>query len=383
MTGPPNQNNMSETKAETQRGHYTSASSAQADTLCPGRHLAQQGIVEPEGTEKAEWAAEGQKVHEALRKQDPTGLSAAQTDLYERCNQIHDTLRKEWLKNVPVGQIKTVREQRYWVGAGGLKHSGQVDVADFCGNQVLIVDFKSLAGEVPESPTNMQLRDQAVLLWLNRPLTKHVAVAIIQPYVTMTPQYTVYGEPELERALSEMERRVKNSNDPNAKRVPGDIQCNYCKAKSQCVEYQQWAGSKVPVPVSIIDVPVSQWTPEQRAVFCENAGRAQKWLDEGWNEMKRLAQADPNAIPGWVIEPGKVKHPINDAQQCYERCSVHGVTLDTFMKCINVKKTDLKDAVKEASKLKGKALNTAWEAVEAGITDTKQDAPSLAKVKTS
>lgn len=364
-----------------ERGKYTSASSAQADALCPGRFLAQKGMVGPGDTEQAQWASEGQEVHEALRKQDPSGLNAAKAELYERCQQIHQKLRQAWFKDIPPDKLKTVREQRYWVGAGELKHSGQIDCGDFFGNQVLIVDFKSLSGEVPESPSNMQLRDQAVLTWLNRPMTKHVAVAIIQPYVTMNPQYTVYGEVELKRALLEMEARVKASNDPTSKRVPGDIQCNYCKAKKVCVEYQQWAGSKVPVPASIVDVPVASWTPEQRAVFCENRARAQKWLDDCQAEMKRLLQADPKAIPGWFLEPGTVKHPINDAQKCYERCSTHGVTLNTFMKCMNVKKTELKDAVKEASKLKGKALTAAWEAIEEGITDTKQDAPSLAKEK--
>jgi hypothetical protein len=375
---------MTENKQE--RGQWTSASNAEADLRCPGRHLAQKNIAEPQETgEQAEWRKVGETLHDALRLQSPTGLNAAQSELYDRCNHIDDVLllrffgEESFSSGMPHDQIKATREQRYWAGAGDIKHSGQADVVWRRGPKVLISDYKSLRGEQVESPKNMQLRDLAVLVWLGTPLVKEIGVFINQPYATMHPELCVYDEAALKQALAEMQARVLKSNDPKSPRIPGDVQCNYCRAKSQCPEYQQWAGSKVPVPVSILDVPVAQWTPEQRAIFCDNKKRAQQWLDECEAEMKRLLTADPTAIPGWTLEPGTVKHPINNAQSCYERCSKHGVSLEAFMKCINVKKTDLKDAVKTASGLKGKAMTAAWELIEDGITDTKQDAPSLKK----
>ena len=120
-------------------------------------------------------------------------------------------------------------------------------------------------------------------------------------------------------------------------------------------------------------------SPPAIASLLDKCALAEKMVKSIKDHAKALLESDPAAIPGWRLKPGKVKTPINNAQTAYERASKHGVSLDTFMKCITVKKTELTEEVKKASKLKGKGLAKAMDELQTGITDTNQDAPSLAK----
>ena len=69
------------TEIKDERQVHTSASNASADRKCPGRAIAQRGIPEV----KSDDAEHGRAIHEALAKQDPTGLDVDQMDIYESC----------------------------------------------------------------------------------------------------------------------------------------------------------------------------------------------------------------------------------------------------------------------------------------------------------
>jgi len=76
------------------------------------------------------------------------------------------------------------REVRYWIKwADGLMHSGQIDSFHVLGKRALIVEYKMLPGEVPDSPRNLQLRDQAVLLKFNVPELEEIGTVVVQPLV--------------------------------------------------------------------------------------------------------------------------------------------------------------------------------------------------------
>ena len=174
-----------------QRGTNTSASNAAADSLCPGRHLAQAQFPEEE---KDRDSAYGTRVHDALAAQNPTMLTAEQESIYESCNAIVE-------KVLPIffgEEIKNMlavpnREKRYWIKwADGLQHSAQVDAVYRKGTKALIVEFKTLNGDQQESSRNAQLRDQAVLFDFNCPLLTEIGVVVVQPLVTHSPELCVY-----------------------------------------------------------------------------------------------------------------------------------------------------------------------------------------------
>jgi Protein of unknown function (DUF2800) len=362
---------------KTQRGDWTSASSAQADSLCAGRYQAQKGLKSSPDAPEAAWAGGGDEIHKALARQQDGALTAAQQGVYDACMRIEQELLIR-LFGPEVVNLKSVpfREKRLWLEFNGLRHSGQADVIYRMGPKLAVFDYKTLTGETPSSPTNMQLRDLAVLAWKNGALVTEVAVVVIQPLVTMKPDMCLYTVEHLERALSEMAARVTASHATDAKRTAGESQCKYCRARFTCPEYAKWSSSTVP-QLNILNVPVADWTPDQCVTFCNNKARAQKWLDECELAMKGRLTADPQSIPGWKLKPGRIRETVTNPQSVFERFSARGGTLEQFMSVIAVGKVKLKEQLKLVTKEKGKALDESIGKLLEGLTVESQDSPSL------
>lgn len=360
------------------RGEWTSASNAQADALCMGRHQAQKGIPDVTSPD----AAFGNAIHHALATGNPAGLTAQQEDIYESFLAIEQKLLVQFFGPQVQGlKPNPVCEKRYWAKwPDGLQHSGQLDRVHRIREKVLIIECKSLVGEIPESPRNMQLRDQAALFDIGNALVQEIGVAVIQPLATHSPELCVYNREHLMRAREEMYKRVAASNKPDAPRTAGELQCKFCKAKPQCAQYQAFAGSLVPVNKSLVDVPVASWTPAQRAQFCDSYSVAQKWLDNCWDAMEQLAKADPNAVPGYAMVPGSPRSKIVNLQAVFDRASTKGVALNDFLKQATISKEALTEMTRAASKLKGKALTAAIAEIIGNDVEKSEVKASLKKV---
>jgi hypothetical protein len=366
------------TEIDIRRG-ATSASNAPADALCAGRHLAQKGLPDIQ-TEDADF---GTQIHTALAKSDDSGLSPEQQSIFEGCKQIELEMVKQFF-GPDWEKAKAIREQRFWCkiksgdGANEYEHSGQVDVCYRLGTKALIIEYKTLPGDRPGVATNGQLRDQAVLV-RGGLLVSEVGVGLSQPLVSYDPTICMYDEAALAQAEKEMFARVLASNSPDSPRTPGKPQCDFCKAKLQCAEYQKWAAVTVPGTSSLVDTPVVEWTPAQRATFCEQLPLATKWLESCKAEMKRLLKADPEAIPGWTLEDGNTRSWVVDPNALHQRFLESGGKTEAFMAAVAITKEKLTLAVREATKLKGKALERKVADLLAGLTESKQNDSSLAK----
>lgn len=355
------------------RGEFTSASSAQADKNCPGRFLAQKGIPD-ESSRDADF---GNAIHAALARGDSTGLDVTQESIYDSFKAIEDKLVREFFfVELPAAHLTV--EKRYWVnfdnGTTTYRHSGQLDRMWRLGTKALILECKSLAGEVAESPENLQLRDQVCLYAAGTTALNTVAVAVIQPLVTHSPKLCVYQKADIERATREMFARIIQSNDPASPRVAGELQCKFCKARGKCPEYQRFAGSLVPMPRSLVDVPVAQWTPAERTEFCDSFDIAQKWLDNCWSAMEKGAREDPNFVPGWHLVDGSPREKIINLQAVYERATAYRVPLNDFLGRSSISKKDLAELIRLHGKLKGKALEAAKDEIigdDVAVSDVK------------
>jgi hypothetical protein len=374
------------------RQGWTSASNSEADTACPGRHIAQRGLPETESAD----ASFGSLIHQALADSGDrsvmTKLTLEQREIFDACRDIEKKLALQYFGDDPQtvggkGQgIRVYRHRRFWLkltnkeGKGIFQHSGEVDVCYQAGSRLLVLDYKCLAGDKTDSPKNGQLRDLAVLAAGEIPETQEVAVAIVQPLVSHSPELCLYGPDDLKRAAIELYGRIVKSNDPKSPRVAGVIQCAYCLAKPNCREYQAWASQMVPAPRSILDVPVAQWTGEQCAIFLDHASVAQRWLDDCKDAVKARVEADPAAVPGWTLKPGAIKETITDPQACFDRFSALGGNISQFMGTVSVRKGKLKEAIHAVTAAKGQQLDKAVKALTEGITEQKQNAPSLVKI---
>jgi hypothetical protein len=377
------------TENDPRRG-ATSASNAAADVACAARHLAQRGIPEPPQSADA---AFGSRIHAALAAESPEGLSLEERDIWEACIKIRDEAIVQFFGSNRE-RPSEYRERRLWVkfaaaNPGGsaiveYQHSGQPDYVCRVDGRALVIEFKCLAGDIPEAPTNLQLRDQAVLVWralLTNNLPPQIGTVVVQPLVTHRPAICVYESEDLARAERNMFARVVVSNDPTSPRTPGTVQCEHCLAKSICLEWQRWAGSMVPEVKSLLDVPMAQWTPAQRAEFCDKFDVAQKWINTAWAAMEAGAQKDPNFVPGYAMVPGQKRERIANPQACFDRFLAAGGKQEDFMTAVLVTKTVLKEKLAVATGKKGKALDDMLRTMLDGIVETKVTKPSLKKVE--
>jgi Protein of unknown function (DUF2800) len=357
----------------------TSASNAQADSLCPGRHRAQAGIPETASPD----AELGRRIHAALAKNESAGLTIEETDTYDAAKGIEAQLVADFFGN-DVLNAGVFMEHRFWGQSSGppqVEHSAQVDVTWWLGGKALVIERKSLWGDIPESPRNLQLRDQAVLVRRSLKVVSAVGVVVVQPKVSHKPDVCLYTAEDLDRAEQEMWRRVVASNDPAAPRIAGAEQCKYCRAKATCDAYTRWAGTLLPAPQSVFSKSMATWTPEDRAAAAALLAPASKALDEIKDFLKGGLAVDPAFVPGWKLDGGSTRETITDPQACFDRCSQLGVTLPQFMGAINVLKTRLKEIVHEATKKKGKALEAELSKITEGIVKETKAAPSLTRVK--
>lgn len=370
------------------RKGMTSASNAQADLLCPGRHQAQVGLPDVPTDD----ADSGRRIHAALADGTDANmklLSLEEREVFDACREIEKKVVGQFFGELPAGTNgnRVFRHERYWVrvpykradaaGPTYYPHSGEVDVVHRRGPLALIGDYKTLAGEVAGSPSNLQLRDLSVLVRGNL-LVEKIGVVIIQPFVTHSPEVCLYDKAALDRAEQEMFNRVITSHSADALRVPGDLQCKFCKAKSQCQEHQRWATSLLPQIGNLIDKFVADWTEQDYALFLEREGVARQWLDGCWEAAKEFAKK--RNIPGWKLKPGNERENIIHPQEVFNRFVALGGKPEAFVgKCVSVGKGKLREAVNEATGAKGKSLDAAMTTLLEGCTETKQNAPSLVK----
>jgi len=369
------------------RGGWTSASNAEADMLCPGRHLAQRGIPEEA---RGEWAETGTRIHAALAVETTdaaASLALDERETFDACREIEkDVVGQFFDAGQPEPVRKVVkRHERLWVG-DRVKHSGEADVIYRAGTKALILDYKVLSGDVAASPRNMQLRDLACLVYANVPLLDSIGTAIVQPLVTRKPEICLYTKEDLERASAELVQRIIVSNKAGSPRVAGETQCKFCKARTGCAEYNRWVGTQLPVVVEpvqqalLFQVAMAQWTPEQRALAASIIPVATKRLDEIKDFLKGLLAADAAAIPGWGLSKGRVTTPVTNPQLAFDRFAALGGKLPDFLECIDVVKGRFEERVAKVTDQKGKALKATMAGIYEGIVEEKRSAPSLERV---
>lgn len=360
-----------------ERRGATSASNAAADKACRGRHLAQRGLPRTD----SKYSKSGGQVHDALARRDPSALSPEQRQVYDNCVNIEGRLLEQFFGE-HLGKAKVFVEERLWAlfkDAQGksYEHSGRPDRIYRYATRAMIFEYKTLFGEVAEAPTNEQCRDYVALAKGHFVTVDEIAVAVIQPMVTLEPTPAVYDTGAMQRAEREMFDRVVASNDPQSPRQAGELQCQHCLAKMNCHEYQRWAGSMVVGMNTVLEVPVAQWSNEQCAVYCANRGIAKSWLKNCDDAIKARMEAQPDSIPGFKLRPGNVREAITNPQECFNRFAKLGGTLEQFMTTVAIGKTRLKDAIAKVTGAKGVALQQTLSVVTKDIVKESRTAPII------
>lgn len=391
------------TMNDPERGIWTSASNADADLLCPGRHMAQQKARRTEIPDKD--AAHGTAIHLALAKGDPSGLTLEQHETFIACQQIVQGCIKSFFGEAQI--THQANEARLWSSWGGIfgengdqvrdiQHSGKLDRLYISGSKALVVEFKTLAGDVPAASSNQQLRDQAVLVYGGSAtppkngrvdyVIKQIGCVVVQPLVTHSPEICLYEENDLIRATAEMQQRVNASNDHGSQRVAGESQCKFCRAAPYCPEYQAYATRSLPLAKTILDVPAALWTAEQCGQFLNAYSMAFNWLTDSKDAI-RSRMEDGMEVPGHALREGNEVRHVANVQELFNRfVKLDGNTplekkVELFVSAADVGLGDFKEAVNKLTGYKGKKLESTVDKILDGVVETKRNRSSIVKRK--
>lgn len=357
----------------------TSASNAEADGLCLGRHNAQRGLPD-EPTDDADM---GTRIHAALAGElSVEDLQFEERELHDNCKIIEARLVAQFFPNVPVEKLKVFRHRRAWVRVppGMWEHSGELDVLYRYGTRGLIIDYKTLPGDKADPPQNQQLRDLAVLN-SGSLLLDELGVAIDQPLVTWAPEICVYNKAALKRAEAEMFERVRQSNRPDAPRTPGEVQCKFCKAArlSRCPEHKTWLAPALPAALDL-RAPFEKWTETEFVAFLKLEPAASDWLENGKKAAKAFMEAG-NRIAGFALGGQKTYTNVTDIQEVFNRWTALGGNMKQFMAALSVQNGKLKEQLSEVTGARGQKLEKALTALLADCISTKKSALSIVKGK--
>jgi hypothetical protein len=374
------------------RGGMTSASNAQADRLCPGRHLAQRGA--PKEIESDE-ASLGTLMHAVFAGLEPESkLDSESLKTVRRAKDIESQILGTWLIELNQEQPATCHREdgteknRMWATrTGQRRHSGLADcfwrTAD--GMHALLEDYKSLWGDIPDASVNEQLRDLACMIWKTYGV-ETVTAFINQPRVTWRVadvRLVKYEREDLVRAYSEMMERVEKSNDIRSPRIVGSVQCKYCRAAgtSRCPESQ-----KALVAIGQAQFDIEHASPAERGDWLEKLNWIVDTAEKGIEQLKQgIRENGEGWAEGWGFGKAKRSREI-DTQSIPQIGASLSAHFDQFQPaqlaaCCKLSVPKLEQLHAKLSGLSGKQAFDHFEQLFGELIETKEQQQPIQRIK--
>lgn len=367
-----------------------SASNSERYAHCQGSFLAGRGMPD-NSTADSELGDRGHHALACLFRGDEQPLAALPEDEFttcERCVRGVQTVLDDLGASLSDNTAKVAMvERRLWLQDDGERvGSGQADLVVMLLNQpaYVIFDFKLLYGQTSPAESNYQLRSLAALLRETLGDDKSIIYAsIVAPNQSRVPSVVRYDYDASLVALRATVALFRGAIAGGA-RTPGDW-CRYCPALGTCAEAQQAALVKVqqlPIPAApSLEQAVSKLPGNKLAAFLDEADFALDVIAAAKAEAKRRLDLDPDSLPGYRLKPGAVQTTIRDLETVFARFIALGGTQQQYLGAMSAGKEKLSNALREATGLKGEALQEKMEQLIAGCTESKQKASSLERVK--
>ena len=342
-----------------------SASSLPRLAKCPGSWRLSR-ITPPE--ESSEEAASGTRIHDALAGANVT-LTSDEEVILGTLRTLEESLLGEWLGEDPPGRV--IRETRFWrkVGETAL-WSAKPDLVVLRGDAALVVEYKTGPLAVEDASANLQLRAQAAVVGHTLPGIRRVTVAVLQP--RCSPQITrcAYHPRDLKKALTEIDGIVAQTQWEDAPLRAGSDQCRYCPAKAICPE----AHAEVTALTTTQSDPP---TPAHLAMLLDRCVLAEQIIESIRDHARRLLSADPTAVPGWRLVPGRNRETITKLQQVFERVHRLGAQPEVFIGVCSLSKKALKSLLESVTRERGALLDARLGSVIEGCVEVSQTRPML------
>lgn len=351
-----------------------SASGVERVQLCPGSFNAEKD--KPRQTNAL--ADAGTRIHAALESGDLDELDdEGERKIAERAAELRDELLQRFAGEPMLDGMELEHQKETRLRGLDGRVSGQFDGMAIDGHRAILYDYKTGYLEAIDASRNLQLRCLAVLVAEEWPQVTEITATIIQPRLRPEVSVVQYSSADLQIARVELNAILERAYSPGAPRQPGPIQCKYCKAKADCPEAVALAESLARVDGAVIPV-------ERLPELLDTCAAAEKIIKAIRQKAKDLIEADPSAVPGFFLKQGAMLSTIVNPQKLFNRCNErHSILPHEFVQVCDVGKGKLKALLKEASGLKGKALETEMAVMLEGVVKETRKAASIAKEKPS
>ena len=291
---------------------------------CPGSVKAEGGILEPP---VSEFAYEGTCAHElaelCLTKKTDTNIWIGKKLLYN----------KEWLIlpemadyiQMYVDYVRTLDgfreiEQHIsyeeWVPEG----YGTADVIITNKDTIYVIDLKYGKGvkiDAEENPQGMLYALGALDERSAFQIFKKVIIVIHQPRLDHVSTWEITPDKLYEWA-DWVKGRVGLCLEDNAKRIPGEKQCQWCKAKPTCPALQETTETAVMAKFNDMNAttikPANDLTDDQITFIMTNKKLIEAWLKSVEAHVRAKIETGGN-FPGWKLVNGCSTRKWNDEEK--------------------------------------------------------------------
>lgn len=299
---------------------------------CPGSWKAESAC--PSTTSEA--AEMGTRLHKHMEDgtmpSDPEEAEAVQW-----CREMEERLVEQYIRAFAAGEaVANVREERMWDAAR--RFSGQGDSVWTNGPDALVIDYKFGRVQVEDAEENAQLYGLSLLTFDNMPEVRTVYSVILQPYVSRKdPAMMVINAEQVGELRSYIYECLDEAGAADARLVPGESQCRYCRAAASCP-----AAALAMQKVSALDLKNWEaWTPTQKKQLYDVSRVAKRWADAVEKRVKDDLIAGQQ-VDGLVLGAGRSQFSVTDATKAFsELHEFLGLSGDEFAACCKVQMTAL------------------------------------------
>jgi hypothetical protein len=286
------------------------ASNAHRWLACPGSVAAEDGLPNT----SSPFAEEGTVAHELADLALRVGSGALDNFADQ---EMVDFVRVyvEYVNNLAAGAESVDIEARVtyddWVPGG----FGTADAIVVRGNTLHICDLKYGMGVRVDAEENPQGMLYALGAWLMTELVydiERVQIHIIQPRLDHISQWEI-SVPDLLRWAEWVKQRAEETLDADARRVPGEKQCRFCRAKASCGALQ-----KMTQDIILADFDDLDHMPKANTLTDDQMRRALegKSLIEAWlgaiESLVRERLGNGVDFPGYKLVEGKSNRQWSD-----------------------------------------------------------------------
>lgn len=322
-------------------------------------------------------AQSGTLVHRA-RCGEAVTLSVREAETLRTLERLETLVVTDWAGNDEYTLLG--REVRLWLHQDLEPiHSGQFDVAygTLTTRRMLILDYKTLFGEVSPAEENDQMRELVALARFNYPACESFTVAILQPWVTHRPSIAHYDVAEAELALRLLRLSIADAADPDAPRTPG-AWCKHCPALGNCEEARSHLRMTYDLSKRIENGGFALPIGTEGARMLDSIETAETTLKALKASYKALITQEPDAVPGWYLREGNTVREITDVLEAAKIAETTiGLTSEEFLKCVRLNVGTLEEFV--ARLFPPKTGKEEFNKIFGSIITWKQNAPILSR----